>query len=66
MRSIGGDDDGEGGGRGGDGEGGETTHTHIRTSCTYGDCLDRHLNAHSMHVVPLTLGCLHATHVHVV
>ena len=21
---------------------------HIRTSCTYGDCLDRHLNAHSM------------------
>ena len=23
-------------------------HTHTRTSCTYGDCLDRHLNAHSM------------------
>ena len=41
-------------------------HTHTRTSCTYGDCLDRHLNAHSMHVVPLTLGCPHATHVHVV
>ena len=56
MRSIG--DDGEG-----DGEGGEITRTHAHTlvpSC----CLDRHLSAHSVHVVPLTVGCLPAIHVH--